>query len=134
MFTRLFALGVLLCALEVRDLPAQRVHRINLVQAAGNSFRFDPGRVTARGGDVLEFTVKGGGPYVVGFEPADLAPPYRDLLDAAIPDRTGPLRGPVLAGPGKSFRIVLPKLPQGSYRFGCVTHLAYRMEGQLVMR
>lgn len=134
MFSRYFALGVLLGSIGVRALPAQQVHRIQLVQTAGNSFRFDPKRVTARAGDVLEFTVRSGGPYVVGFEPSDLTPPHRSLLDAAIPGRTAALRGPVLAGPGKSFRIVLPELPRGSYRFGSVTHIAYRMEGQLIMR
>jgi plastocyanin len=125
---------LLLLWAPVPSAAAQKVHPINLVRAGDNQFRFEPKRVTAKAGDVLEFTVRSGGPYVVGFLPAGLSPEARDRLDAAIPGRTGPLRGPVLGGEGDRFRIVVPDLPRGSYRFVSVTHLAYRMEGELVVR
>jgi plastocyanin len=118
----------------VPSAGAQKVHRISLVRAGNNQFRFEPKRVTAKAGDVVEFTVKSGGPYVVGFQPGGLSPEARERLEAAIPGRTAPLRGPVLGGEGDRFRIVVPDLPQGSYRFVSVTHLAYRMEGELVVR
>jgi plastocyanin len=122
----------MLCALAP-SAAAQKVHAISLVRAGENQFRFEPKRVTARAGEVLEFTVRSGGPYVVGFQPGNLTPAARARLDAAIPDRTAPLRGPVLGGEGDGFRIVVPDLPQGSYRFVSVTHLAYRMEGELIV-
>ncbi len=102
--------------------------------AAGDQFRFDPIRVNARPGEVLEFVVESGGPYVVGFEAVDLPPAARALMDQAIPNPSGSLRGPVLPGPQSSFRIVLPGLPKGSYRFTSVTHVAYRMGGILVIQ
>jgi plastocyanin len=134
MLARLILNGMLLAVAPLSTLAAQRVHSVRLVQTSGGEFRFEPGRVNASPGDVLEFTVRSGGPYVVGFEPADLDDRARDLLDVAIPERTGFLRGPVLAGPGSAFRITIPGLPKGSYRFLGVTHMAYRMEGRLVIR
>jgi plastocyanin len=133
MLARFLACGLLvLCA--VPSAAAQKVHAISLVRAGDNQFRFEPKRVTAKAGDVLEFTVGSGGPYVVGFQAGGLSPAMQARLDAAIPGRTGPLRGPVLGGKGDRFRVVVPDLPQGSYRFVSVTHLAYRMEGELVVR
>jgi len=134
MFARVITCGLLLVAIQAPSVVAQEIHRISLVRAGSNQFRFEPKRVAANAGDVLEFTVKSGGPYVVGFQPADLDPRARERLNAAIPDRTAPLRGPVLGGEGARFRIVVPDLPRGSYRFVSVTHLAYRMEGELVVR
>lgn len=114
-------------------LPAQTVVRVRLLQAAPEAFRFEPSRVTARPGDAIEFTVVSGGPYVVGFEPEDLSSRARDLLQAAIPSPSGPLRGPVLAGAGARFRLILPALRKGKYRFASVTHLSYRMTGVLTV-
>jgi hypothetical protein len=78
--------------------------------------------------------VENGGPYVVGFPASDLDPRDRDLLDQALPDRTGPLRGPVLSRPGSSFRFIVPPVSHRSYRLVSFTHLAYRMEALLVVR
>lgn len=134
MLARVLVCGMLLLWAPVPSIAAQKVHRIGLVRAGDNQFRFEPKRVTAKAGDVLEFTVRSGGPYVVGFQPSGLSPEVRGRLDAAIPGRSAPLRGPVLGGEGDRFRIVVPDLPQGSYRFVSVTHLAYRMEGELIVR
>ena len=128
-------LAVLLLALAAAA-PAhtQQVHQIKLLQASGDHFRFEPNRIDARPGEVLDFVVESGGPYVVGFEAQDLSNAGRGLLNNAIPERSGSLRGPVLSGPGSRFRVVLPGLPKGSYRFASITHLAYRMGGVLVIR
>jgi plastocyanin len=134
MFVRCLASAILLLVTAVAPAQAQRVHQVKLVHAGGDLFRFEPVRVNAHPGEVLEFVVQSGGPYVVGFEALDLPEAARTLLDQAIPDPTGALRGPVLAGPESRFRIVLPALPPGSYRFTSVTHVAYRMGGILVIK
>lgn len=123
-----------LAAAVTPGLAAQTVVRVRLVQAGPEAFRFDPARITVRPGDVIEFSVASGGPYVVGFEPQDLTGPARERLQAAIPEPSAPLRSPVLAGPGAHFRLVLPELPKGKYRFASLTHLAYRMTGVLTVR
>jgi plastocyanin len=134
MFVRYFAAALLGASIAVAPLSAQRVHQVRLIHASGDLFRFEPNRVNARPGEVLEFVVQSGGPYVIGFEALDLTEAGRTLLDQAIPAHSEPLRGPVLTGPGSRFRITLPNLPRGSYRFASITHLAYRMGGLLVIK
>jgi plastocyanin len=125
---------ILLACVAAAPAYAQKVHQVKLIHATGDVFRFEPNRINARPGDVLEFVVETGGPYVVGFEAQDLSEADRQLLNEAIPERSGVLRGPVLPAPGSRFRVALPGLPRGSYRFASVTHLAYRMGGVLVIR
>ena len=125
---------ILVACVAAAPAHAQQVHQVKLIHATGDGFRFQPNRINARPGDVLEFVVETGGPYVVGFEAQDLSEAARELLNEAIPERSGVLRGPVLPGPGSRFRVALPGLPRGSYRFASVTHLAYRMGGVLVIR
>lgn len=134
MFVRFFGSALLGACILTAPLHGQRVHQVKLIHGTGDMFRFDPNRVDARPGEVLEFVVQSGGPYVIGFEALDLTESGRALLDQAIPDHSAPLRGPVLPGPGSRFRIVLPSLPRGSYRFASITHLAYRMGGLLVIK
>jgi plastocyanin len=133
MDARWFA-ALLLGLITAAPVHAQQVHQVKLIHAKGDLFRFEPNRISARPGEVVEFLVESGGPYVVGFEAQDLSVADRRRLDEAIPERSGVLRGPVLRGPGSRFQVLLPQLSKGSYRFASVTHLAYRMGGVLVIR
>ncbi|HWA57832.1 MAG TPA: plastocyanin/azurin family copper-binding protein [Gemmatimonadales bacterium] len=124
--------GLLLLA--AAPLAAQQTHVVRLSPSvARNVFRFSPGKVTVKPGDVVEFRAEAGTPYVVAFEPADLDPRGQGLLAAALARPRGELRTPVLADSGSRFRLTVPALRRGSYRFFCLTHLAYRMAGTLVV-
>ena len=126
--------GSLLAALPALG-AAQRVVPVELTGSpASASFRFEPTRVEASPGDVLEFRVRNGGPYLIAFSGDSLEPSARMLLDQAMPDRSGPLRSSLLRRPGATYRIVLPPLPPGTYRFFAPTHLSYRMTGRLWIR
>lgn len=124
-------LGLLLWAAPA---TAQRTQVIRLTRSAdGTLFRFAPGRPTVRPGDVLEFRAENGAPYVLAFEPADLDARGRGLIAAALSHPSGELRGPVLADSGSRFRMTVPALAPGSYRFFALTHVAYRMAGLLIV-
>ncbi len=126
-------LGVL--ALHAAPVAAQRTHTIKLVHPErSSSYSFEPSAVTANRGDVLVFTVESGGPYMVAFQPADFSAPALVLMTRAIPGADPELRGPTLRAKGDSFRITLPSLPPGEYRFYSVTHVSYRMAGTLTVR
>jgi len=115
-------------------LRAQAMHEIRLEgDTLTGVFRFVPSQVRARAGDTLRFVVRTGGPYAIGFRAGDLTPSAHAGLNAAIPDRLGDLRGPVLSHPGEQFRITLPALPAGTYEFFCLAHLAYAMTGRLTI-
>jgi plastocyanin len=133
MFVGILARAGLLLALIASPVFAQARIAVRLVHSGAERYDFRPARVTIKPGDILEFTVESGGPYVIGFEPADFGPRERGLMDAAIPNRTASLRSPVLPRPGSRLQFVLPALPSGSYRFSAVTHIAYRMAGVLVV-
>lgn len=135
MVLRSLALVILWGALTTAPALAQKVHEIRLLhQEDTDLYRFEPNRIEARPGDILQFTLVSGGPYLVAFEPADFKGPKRAVMAAAIPGGNPELRAPALAKPGDRFRVTLPALQAGSYRFYSVTHVAYRMAGLLVVR
>lgn len=132
------ALQILCLAMVAASAPApaqaQRVHEVRLERVGeGADFRFRPAEVRVAPGEIVEFVVVSGGPYVIGFEAGDLRPRDRAALDAAIPDRSAELRTSVLRGPGSRLRLVVPDLEKGTYRFTALTHIAYRMTGRLVL-
>jgi plastocyanin len=133
MLTRILGMATVVLLVGASAATAQKSYPIRLRHPSADVYLFEPARVTARPGDRLEFTVEGGGPYVIGFEPADLDAREQALLDAAMPERTAPLRSPVLPRPGSRFELTVPALPKGSYRFTAVTHIAYQMSGVLVV-
>jgi plastocyanin len=123
---------VVLASLGLAAAQAQAVHIIRLeADTAADIHRFVPARVTAKAGDVLRFRVTSGAPHSIAFQGASLSPATRQVLNAAMPNRTGDLSGPVLATNGAEYRMVLPALPPGRYVFYSLPHRAYEMEGEL---
>jgi plastocyanin len=118
----------------VRSASAQAVHVVRLeVDPAEDIHRFVPARVTAKAGDVIRFRVVSGAPHSIAFQGSALSPATRDALNAAMPNRTGDLSGPVLAANGAEYRIVVPAVPPGRYVFFSLPHRAYEMEGELMV-
>lgn len=114
-------------------LGAQTIHQIRLEHdAATQEYRFNPATVTARAGDVLVFKVTGGGDHGIAFEGA-MTPGARAALSAAMPRRVAELSGPLI-GPRAEYRITLPGLPAGTYRFYCLPHRAYDEVGTLTIK
>ncbi len=113
---------------------AQAVHVIRLEVAARDVHRFVPARITARPGDVLVFRVSSGAPHALAFEGVGLSAAARGLLQGALPDRSSDLQGPVLARNGMEYKVTVPRLPAGTYRFYSTPHRAYEMRGELIVR
>jgi plastocyanin len=110
----------------------QATHQIRLEHdAAAHEYRFNPARIPARAGDVLAFRVTGGGNHSIVFE-SNIAPGAKAALAAAMPRRVGELSSPLL-GPNSDYRITVPSLPAGEYRFYCLPHRAYDEVGVLVV-
>jgi plastocyanin len=118
--------------LAVGPAAAQDVHQIKLEADAGKEdYRFSPASVTARPGDVLVFKVVSGAPHSIVFEGAGLSENARASLNAALGRRAGDLTGPLLTENGSEYRITVPVLPAGTYRFFCLPHRAYDERGEL---
>ena len=119
----------------VPRVAAQETHTVHLEGSAeAEEFRFVPAKVTARPGDVLKFVVKTGAPHNISIEKAGLSPAVREAWSRALPGRIDELGGPLLRQAGAEYRIVVPRVPPGSYRFYCLPHRSYHMDGELVVR
>jgi plastocyanin len=100
--------------------------------------RFSPSIITARPGDTLVFINGRGGPHNVQFADDSISDQVHRLIDAAMPDRPKvkwsrdvPLAGPLLVLDGDTYKVVVPELPPGRYRFFCAPHLMGGMRGEL---
>ena len=102
--------------------------------------RFSPSLITARVGDTLAFVNGRGGPHNVQFSDDSLSDAAHRLIDAAMPERPKqtwsrevPLAGPLLVLDGDTYKVVVPALPPGRYRFFCTPHVNGGMRGELVV-
>jgi plastocyanin len=132
-FSRSFMALIALLALGATSAVAQEVHEIRMVAAGKGEFRFEPSAVSARPGDVLLFKAVSGAPHSVVFEGRGVPAAARQKLNAALPRRAGDLSSPLLTE-GSDYRIVVPEVPAGSYRFFCLPHRAYDMRGELTVK
>ena len=123
--------GVLLGA-GVAPAAAQEVHEVRMVASGKGEYRFEPDAVSARRGDVLLFRSVGGGPHSVVFQGKGLSSADRDRLNEAMPRRASDLSSPLLMD-GTEYRIVVPALTAGTYRFFCLPHKAYDMKGEVTV-
>lgn len=105
-----------------------------------NNNRFQPALITARVGDTLAFINGRGGPHNVQFSDDSLPDAAHRLIDAAMPDRPKvawsrevPLASPLLILDGDTYKVVVPALPPGHYRFFCAPHMNGGMRGELVV-
>jgi plastocyanin len=131
--TRLVALLAALAASGGSRAFAQEVHEIRMVAEGKRDFRFAPASITARRGDVLLFRAVSGAPHNVVFEGKGLPPEAVQKLNGAMPRRAGELSSPLLTE-GSEYRVVVPSVPNGTYRFYCLPHRAYDMRGELTVR
>jgi len=115
------------------EADAQATHVIRMDgNAEREEYLFAPATVTAKPGDILVFRVAGGGNHGVTFE-GSMPAAAREALNAAMPGRVGNLSGPLITRGGE-YRVVVPKLPAGRYRFFCLPHRAYDEVGWLVIK
>lgn len=103
---------------------------IRLIHEHGEeAYRFQPARVTVHPGDTLVFRVMGGPPHNIVIAADSLSPRVRSAWNAALPGRVGDLSGPLLTAVGQRYRVVVPAVPPGSYRYYCLSHRAYDESG-----
>jgi plastocyanin len=132
-YWRSIAASAALLAAGVVPSAAQEVHEIRMVASGKGEYRFEPASVAARRGDVLLFQSVSGGPHSVVFHGKGLSPADRERLNDAMPHRASDLSSPLLID-GSEYRLVVPALTAGTYRFFCLPHKAYDMKGELTVR
>ncbi len=127
-------LTLILLAMVTHRSSAQTSHLIKLQAGSGeDAYRFVPERVVAHVNDVLVFQVVSGEPHSITFEAEGLSPQAHDALNQALKRRSADLTSPLLTAPGAEYRIEIPAIPKGRYRFFCLPHRAYDERGVLVI-
>jgi plastocyanin len=130
---RVIAGLVAMSLLVSADAFAQEVHEIRMVAQGKREFRFQPASINARRGDVLLFKAVDGAPHSVVFDGKGVSPADQQKLNSAMPRRAGDLSSPLLTE-GSEYRVVIPVLTAGTYRFYCLPHKAYDMRGEVTVR
>lgn len=108
-------------------------HDVKMVME-GSTYKFDPATLTVKAGDVVRFHNVNGGPHNVQFYPDSIPSGAASVLDANMPDRIGPLAGPLLAEPNATYQVSFAGAPAGQYKFFCLPHQALGMHGQVTVQ
>jgi len=95
---------------------------------------FVPAELTIKSGDVVRFHNKTGGPHNVDFWADSIPAGAQAALDAGMPDRIGPLSGPMLVEPNAVYTISFANVPPGVYKLYCLPHLAFKMHGKITVQ
>ena len=131
---RVSVLVGILAVVVAGQLAGQTVHDVELRgDLAESDYGFAPATLSVRPGDVLRFRVLSGAPHSIAFDSTGLSRSAKAALNRAMPGRVSRLRGPLLVKEGETYRMVVPRLPSGSYRFYCLTHQVYEAVGTLVI-
>jgi plastocyanin len=118
-----------------REGVAQETYVVSLyANPAKDDYRFEPKTLAVRPNDVIVFRVASGAPHSIVFEGEGLSPGVRGAFNSALEGRSGDLSSPLLTATGKDYRMVVPQVPSGRYRFYCLPHRAYDMRGELVIK
>jgi plastocyanin len=129
------AIVLVLALFVARSSAAQATHLVKFqADTAAKEYTFEPAVIVAHPHDVLVFKLVNGAPHNITFESADLSPQAHDALNAALPRRSADLTSPLLTAPGAEYRVVVPSIPPGHYRFFCLPHRAYDERGELVVK
>ena len=108
-------------------------HEVKMIGDA-QGYRFDPANITVKAGDGIKFTVVGGGPHNVAFDPATVPPAAQSQLDANIPTKMGQLASTLLTNAGESVTISFANVAPGAYAYHCTPHLALGMKGVITVQ
>jgi plastocyanin len=120
------------CFVAPLMLSAQTTHVVKLsADSAAMEYTIAPPVLVVHPKDVVVFRVVSGAPHNITFDAAGLSPQARQALNAALPKRAGDLSSPLLKGAGTEYRMVVPALPVGTYKYYCLPHRAYDERAEL---
>jgi len=109
-------------------------HEVKMTGDA-KGYRFEPANLTIKSGDGIKFTVVGGGPHNVAFDPATVPADQKAQLDANMgTDKMGELSSALKTNPGESVTVSFGNIKAGKYPFHCTPHLALGMKGEITVQ
>ena len=131
---RTIAVALGMGLLAVVPVRAQATHVVRMTaDASKDAYRFEPSSLTVHSNDVIVFQVGSGAPHSIVFEAEGMSAGVRGAFNSAMRGRSADLSSPLLTAAGKTYRLVVPQVPPGTYAFYCLPHRAYDMRGALVV-
>ena len=109
--------------------PAQRVQ----MKQTGNRYLFEPATFTVKQGDQVDFVNVSGFPHNVEFDAAKIPAGAADVLNRNMPNRLGPVQGPMMTQANQSYRVSFAGAPAGTYDYFCLPHRALNMKGTITV-
>ena len=109
------------------------ITRVRMVQN-GTHYTFEPANLRVKQGDIVEFVNVSGGPHIVAFEAAKIPAGAADVLNRAMPNRMGPLGGPMMTAANQAYRVNFAGAPVGTYEVFCLPHKAMGMKGVITVQ
>ena len=108
-------------------------HEVKMIGDA-TGYKFEPANITIKAGDGIKFTVVGGGPHNVAFDPATIPAAASAQLDANISEKMGQLSSALKTNAGESVTVSFANIAPGKYPFHCTPHLALGMKGEITVQ
>ena len=108
-------------------------HEVKMIGDA-TGYKFEPANITIKAGDGIKFTVVGGGPHNVAFDPATVPADVQGQLDANISEKMGQLSSALKTNAGESVTVSFANIKAGTYPFHCTPHLALGMKGVITVQ
>ena len=105
------------------------------VQMIGSSsgYSFKPSMVRIKTGQSVKFVTVSGGPHNVTFDPQDVPDGAAATLDQDMPRQQAKLTGPLVTNPDDSYIITFKDAKPGAYKFYCLPHQSFGMQGTIIV-
>lgn len=105
------------------------------VQMIGSSsgYSFQPSTVTIKVGQSVKFVTVSGGPHNVTFDPEDIPDGASATLDQNMPRQQAKLTGPLVTNPDDSYTITFKDAKPGAYKYYCLPHQSFGMQGTIIV-
>jgi plastocyanin len=107
-------------------------HDIQMVQDGANGYKFMPDTLTIKAGDQVTFKGVSGNGHDVSFIADSIPPGAKDILNAAITDKSSDLSTAMIAD-NQSVTISFAGAPAGDYHFFCIPHAPMGMRGKITV-
>ncbi len=108
-------------------------HEVRMINENG-AYKYSPAKLMVKRGDSVKFVMVSGAPHNVAFETEGMPQAAQTSLDAAMTDQMQPFAGPLLMKEGQSYTISFANVPDGTYSFFCMPHVAMDMKGTITVQ
>lgn len=100
---------------------------------SSSGYSFEPSTVQIKVGQSVKFVTVSGGPHNVTFDQQDIPAGTAPALDQDMPRQQAKLTGPLVTNPNDSYTITFNGVKPGTYKFYCLPHQSFGMQGSIVV-